>query len=114
MSDRIRKINSLIQQHISTLISRHVDLKPGVFVTIPKVDTSPDLRYTRISVSIFPHKESHYALETLKNEKHVLQRELNKLLHMKPLPRITFCEDTTEEQADVIEKILRDIHEENE
>ncbi len=110
--ERIRKINSLIQQHISTLITRHIDLKPGVFITIPKVDTSPDLRYTRVSVSIYPSKESHYAMETLKKEKHVLQKELNRLLHMKPLPRITFFEDTTEQQADIIEKILRDIHDE--
>ncbi len=110
--ERIRKINSLIRQHISLLISRHVDFKPGVFVTIPKVDTSADLRYTRISVSIYPSKESHYAMETLKKEKYTLQKELHKLLHMKPLPRITFYEDTTEAEADEIEKILIDIHNE--
>lgn len=110
MSTRITKINSLIQKNISEIITRDISLKPGVFVTVVKVDTTPDLRYTRIFVSIFPEKEIDYAAKTLKKELYQIQGALNKKLAMRPLPKIEFKIDLTESKADEIEKILKKIH----
>lgn len=109
MSERIRKINKLIQQHMGEILTRELNIKLGVFLTVSKVDTSPDLRYTRVFVSVFPEKESNYALKTLINEMYRLQGALNKKLHMRPLPRIQFTIDPTEAEADKIEKILLEI-----
>lgn len=109
MSNRILKINELIKKQISEIISRDLSLKPGVFVTVSKVDTTPDLRYTRVFVSIFPEKETDYALKTLEKELYQMQGKLNKKLVMKPLPKIEFRVDTTEIQADKIEKLLKEI-----
>jgi len=109
MSYRISKINELVKQQVSEIISRELNLKPGVFLTIAKVDTSPDLRYTRIFVSIFPEKETNYALKTLKKETYFIQGKLNKKLFLKIIPKIEFSIDTTELNADSIEKILNDI-----
>ena len=110
MSHRIAKINKLIKQQIAEIISRELDFKPGVFVTISKVDTTPDFRYTRIFVSIFPEKESDYALKTLAKETYHLQGFLNKKLSIKPLPRLEFYLDTTEVKAAEVEKILKDLN----
>lgn len=107
MSYRIEKINELIKQQISEIISRELDLKPGVFVTVAKVDTAKDLRYTRIFVSIFPERESDYVLKTLRKEVYRLQGVLNKKLSMRPLPKIEFYQDATESKADEVEKILK-------
>lgn len=107
MSDRVLKINELIHHHIAELLPREVDFKLGVFVTVSRVDTTPDLRYTRIFISIFPAKETPYVLATLKKERGALQNKLNKKLHMKPLPRIVFRSDDTEEKADEVERLLR-------
>lgn len=109
MSDRILKINELIKKHISEIISRDLSLKPGIFVTIAKVDTTPDLRYTRIFVSIFPEKEIAYAVKTLEKELYQIQGTLNKKLAMRPLPKIEFKIDLTESRADEIEKLLKQI-----
>jgi ribosome-binding factor A len=109
MSNRIPKINELIKKHISEIISRDLSLKPGVFVTVAKVDTTPDLRYTRVFVSIFPEKEIDYAIKTLEKEIYRLQGSLNKRLSMKPLPKIEFKVDLTEARADEIEKLLKEI-----
>ena len=109
MSQRIEKINSLIQKHISEILTKDLSLKLGVFLTVAKVDTTPDLRYTRIFLSIFPEKETNYVVETLKKEKYMLQGALNKKLHMKPLPKLVFKIDTTEIEADKIERILREL-----
>lgn len=109
MNARIDKINKLIKTHISELIPRNVSLKNGVFLTVSKVDTTPDLRYTRIFVSIFPEKDIDYVEKTLAKESYRLQGALNKKLHMKPLPKIRFVTDMTESKADEIEKLLRGI-----
>lgn len=110
MSTRIAKINSLIQKNISEIITRDISLKAGVFVTVAKVDTTPDLRYTRIFVSIFPEKEIDYAIKTLGKELYRIQGALNKKLVMRPLPKIEFKIDMTESKADEIEKLLKEIN----
>ena len=110
MSERILKINELIRKHISEIISRDLSLKAGVFVTVVKVDTTPDLRYTRIFVSIFPEKEINYAIKTLQKELYQIQGKLNKLLAIRPLPKIEFRMDMTESKANEIEKLLKEIN----
>lgn len=107
MSDRILKVNALIKRHVGEILTREVSLKPEVFMTIAKVDTTPDLRYTRIFISIFPEKESDYVLKTLAKEIYPIQGALNQRLSMKPLPKIEFINDLTESKADEIEKLLK-------
>jgi ribosome-binding factor A len=106
---RVSKINELIKSHINEIILKELSLKSGVFVTVSKVDTTPDLRYTRIFVSIFPEKELDYATKTLTKELRHIQGVLNKKLYMRPLPKVQFITDMTESKADVIEKLLKDI-----
>lgn len=107
---RIQKINDLIQEYVSDIILKELSLKEGVFITIPKVDTSPDFRYTRVFVSIFPDKEIPYGIKTLEKEIFKIQGILNKKLPMRPLPRITFQFDSTEFEADKIEKLIKTIN----
>jgi ribosome-binding factor A len=108
-SFRIEKINELIRQKIAEIFVRELSLKPGVFVTIAKVDTTKDLRYTRVFISIFPETEQRYVTEALRRELGEIQGKLNKQLNMKPLPKIDFLVDATEIRADEVEKILRDL-----
>jgi ribosome-binding factor A len=109
MSERIIRLNKLIKQHVAEILTRELSLKPGVFLTISKVDTSTNLRYTRIFLSVFPYKESDYAMKTIAKELYNIQGELNKKLAIKPLPQLEFHLDSTEENADKIEKILLEI-----
>lgn len=109
MPNRIEKINALVQRNLGEIITRELSLKAGVFLTIAKVDTTPDLRYTRVFVSIFPEKERAYAMKALQNEIYTLQGALNKTLSMKPLPKIEFKIDLTESKADEVEKILKQL-----
>lgn len=109
MSLRIQKVNSLISKELSEILARELDLKPGVFITIAKVDTTKDLRYSHIFISVFPESEINYVQKTLEHELGIIQKKLHKKLHMKILPKIRFKIDTTEAQADEIEKILKEI-----
>lgn len=109
---RIQKVNSLVQELLSELLTREISLKAGVLVTIAKVDTTPDLRYTRVSVSAFPEGEIGYVDQTLKKETPRLQRALHQKLTMKMKPRLSFEINRTEEEADIVEKLLKKISEE--
>lgn len=106
---RIEKVNELLQHNVSAILTKEVSLKIGVFVTVARVSTSPDLRRSKILVSVFPASEGQYVLQTLKKELYGIQGALNQQLHMRPLPRIQFALDTTEEEAQKVEDILRDL-----
>ena len=108
-SRRILQINELIRKHLGEIIAREVDFKPGVIVTIAKVDTTPDLRHSRISVSVLPETEEEYAMKTLRHEARGIEVDLHGLLYMKPLLKISFRFDTTESKADEVEYLLRKI-----
>ena len=56
MSERIQKINKLIKRHLGEIFLKELSLKPGLFLTVSKVDTTPDLRYTQVFISVFPYK----------------------------------------------------------
>jgi len=109
MSSRINKVNELIRASLAEIISREIEMPPGVFATIVKVDTSADLRYARVFVSVFPEKRFGKTMHLLEKKAYLLQGLLNKRLHMKPLPRIEFVADRTEVEADKIEKILKQL-----
>lgn len=106
---RIIKVNEHIRKLLGEIMEREVSLKTGVLITIAKVDTSRDLRYTRMFISVFPEKETHYVSETLKKELPKIQKHLYQKLHMKPMPKISFEIDTTAQEADVVEKLLKEI-----
>lgn len=107
MSKRIIQINELIRSHLGEIFSHEINLKPGVLVTITKVDTTPDLRRSDVLVSVFPESEERYAMKTIGNEKRSIQKALHEKLYMKPLPKLTFSFDPTESKADEIERILK-------
>ena len=109
MNFRIDRINEQIKKTLAEIIAEEADIPLGVFVTISKVDTSRDLRYARVFVSIFPEKKFGETLRTLGKKIYFLQGKLNKQLSMKPLPRIEFVPDKTEAEADRIEKLLKKI-----
>jgi len=109
MPTRVNRVNELIRTTIAEIISREVELPLGSFVTVVKVDTTRDLRYARVFVSVFPEKKFGKTIEILRKRLYLIQGSLNKKLHMKPLPRIEFVADKTEAEADKIEKILKEL-----
>jgi len=106
---RIDRINELIKETLAKVIFEEVDLPSGVFATVMKVDTSRDLRYAKVFLSVFPEKRFGEIFRLLEKKIYSLQGILNKKLSMKPLPRIEFVADKTEVEADKIEKILKNI-----
>jgi len=109
MYSRIDRINELIKETLAKIICEEVDLPSGIFATVTRVDTSRDLRYAKVFLSVFPEKKFGETLRALGSALYGIQGKLNRKLSMKPLPRIEFVADKTEVEADKIEKILKEI-----
>ena len=109
MKHRIDRINILLRQYFDEILLREIALKPGVFVTVAKVDTTPDLRYTRISLSVFPEKDRHYVLKTVQKESSHIRHILSQKLSLKIFPNLQFLIDETESRADEVERLLKDL-----
>lgn len=109
MFSRIDRINELIKETLARIILEEAEIPSGVFVTIAKVDTSRDLRYTRVFVSVFPEKRFGQAMGLLDKKIYLIQGSLNRKLSLKPLPKIEFVADKTEVEADKIERILKSV-----
>lgn len=114
MSHRIAKINSFLANEISQILSKEISFKPGVLVSVSKVETSPDLRHSRILISILPAEEEHYVLVTLKKELFFIQKALNQKMSTRILPRLTFVADQRPEKISQIEELFQKINREKE
>ncbi len=105
MSQRIQRVNELIKQEISKILLKEIDFT-DILVTITNVDTSPDLKNCKIKISVIPTDKSELALEIIKKRIYPVQQELNKKLHLKYVPKISFEIDQIESKAQRIEEIL--------
>lgn len=112
MSHRIEKVNDLVRDKLAEILAKHLSFKEDVFVSVSKVDTSKDLRYARVFISIFPHNQQDYVFATLKKELYNIQGQLNKRVHLKITPKVEFVHDKSQQNIDEIEKIFRQIHKE--
>ncbi|MDI6883344.1 MAG: 30S ribosome-binding factor RbfA [Patescibacteria group bacterium] len=109
MSERLKKINALIKKELGKIILKEIDLPRTVLLTIIEVETSRDLRESKVFISVFPEKNSREILWVLEREIYNLQQILNKSLRMRPVPKIKFLKDKKFKRAQEIDKILRKI-----
>jgi ribosome-binding factor A len=106
MSFRIEKINSLLVQEISAVLLREIEFPQGVLVTIIKAKTTDDVKEAKIFISVLPFEKSDQVLDILRNNIYHIQQLLNKKLRMKPVPKIFFKIDASEEEAYKVERAL--------
>ncbi len=105
MSTRIEKVNSLLQHEISKIILRDFDFT-GSLVTLTHIDTSPNLIQTKAYVSVLPEEKTDHVVEVLNKGVYDVQKKINKMVNMRPVPKIIFVRDKEVLEASKIEAIL--------
>lgn len=111
MSHRISQINEVIRQQLSNILLTEIEFPKGCLTTIIRVETSKDLRYARVWISVMPSYYIPKVLEKLNKNKGHLEYLLHQKLSMKPLPKLNFKIDETEKKAAEIEALLDSIKE---
>ena len=108
MSRRVDRINGVLRQEISQLISRQInDPRLNAFVTITQVETSSDLRTARVFLSVMGDRETRdRALDGIQSAATFLRRELRDRLTLRYTPFLTFVLDDSLENADHLLRLM--------
>ena len=110
-SNRINRINEEIQKELSSLFRGLKDPRvQGGMVTITHVDTTSDLRYARIFVSVLDKSQEKDVVKGLKSAAGYLRRELGASLRLRYTPELQFVADDSIEYGAHILELLRDPH----
>ncbi|MBI2013379.1 MAG: 30S ribosome-binding factor RbfA [Candidatus Colwellbacteria bacterium] len=102
------KLESLIEQELSKLIARELDLPSGVLVSLTSVELSSDLNSAKIGVSVFPDGKAVEIVDQLKKSSGGLHYKLIRILNIRTVPQLNFVIDEGVEHAAKIEKKLMD------
>jgi len=107
-SNRIGRINEEIQRELSSLLRNLKDprLQNGL-LTITHVDTTSDLRYSRIFISAFNKEQEKEMIKGLKSASGYLRRELGSALKLRYTPELQFIADDSIRQGAHILEMLR-------
>ena len=109
MRKRIERINQLIKKELSKLIFREIDLPKDVLVTLTRVETTKDLRESKVFVSSWPREKNKEVLEALKRNIYFLQKELDRKFEIKRVPKIAFFDEKKLAKVERIEEILENL-----
>ena len=89
MTQRTDRIDELLRQEIGEIFRRDVDDPQIGFATITDVETTPDLRHARMSVSVIGQPEERKAtLAAMGRAMPFVRHELGKRLRLKRIPRV--------------------------
>ena len=93
-SNRIGRINEEIQKELSALLRTVKDPRvQDVMISITRVETTPDLRYTKVYVSFLPDEKAKEGMAGLKSAAGYLRRELGRALNLRYTPELGWALD---------------------
>ena len=106
--NRIGRINEEIQKELSSLLRTLKDprLQNGL-LTITHVDTTPDLRFSKIFISALDKSQEADMMKGLKSASGYLRRELGIALKLRYTPELQFVADDSILQGAHILEMLR-------
>lgn len=110
-SNRINRINDEIQRELSAQLRTLKDPRVSQvgMVSITRVDTTNDLRYAKIYVSVLDKAQEKDVLKGLKSASGFLRRELGQALQLRYTPELQFIgDDSIQHGARILELLRRE------
>ena len=96
----MEKINELIHRFIGDLLRRELDVE--ALVTVYGVNTSANGQDATVSITVYPFEKSEEILKEIQKNIYEIQQKLNRGLRIRPVPKITFKIDESEEKGSKI------------
>ena len=106
-SNRIGRINEEIQRELSDLIRAVKDPRVTGLISVTAVDTTPDLKFCKVYISVLDKSDVNQVLKGLKSAAGWLRRELGRSLNLRNTPELTFVRDDSIDQGAHILDMLR-------
>ncbi|WP_073027301.1 30S ribosome-binding factor RbfA [Lutispora thermophila] len=108
---RLNRISEELKKEISSIIMNELkDPRISAMCSIVSVETTPDLKYAKVYVSIYGSKEEkEITLKGLKNASGFIRKKLGDNMKIRYLPEIHFVLDESIEHGARIAEILNEI-----
>ncbi len=108
-SNRIGRINEEIQRELSDLLRELKDPRVHkTMLSITRVETTPDLRYAKIYVSLLDKEYTKETLAGLKSSAGYLRRELGRSLQLRYTPELQWqADDSITHGAHILELLSK-------
>ena len=95
-TNRIGRINEEIQRELSALLRNVKDPRvQKTMISVTRVQTTSDLRYAKVYVSMLDKDQTREVLKGLKSAGGWLRRELGARLQLRYTPELVWEEDTS-------------------
>ena len=98
-SNRMGRINEEIQRELAALIPSVKDPRVTGLISVTAVDTTPDLKFAKVYVSILDKGDCDQVVKGLKSAAGWLRRELGRTLNLRNTPELTFVRDDSIDQG---------------
>ena len=82
------------------------------FVTVTKVNTTNDLSYAKVYVTVLKDDKKEETLKALKEAKGFIRKELMNRVELRYVPELQFVYDDSIAYGQKIESIIDELHEE--
>lgn len=107
MNNRIQVINAEIQKAISEIITYELS-NPQItgIISVLKVDTTADLEYSKVFVSIFTTDDKMDVFHQIQHSAGYIRKLLSQKIDLRRVPFLTFYLDEGLEQHDNIQKLI--------
>ena len=93
-SNRINRINEEIQKELASLLRQVKDPRvQDTMISVTRVETTPDLRFTKVYVSFLQEERAAEAMKGLKSASGYLRRELGHALQLRHTPELMWALD---------------------
>ena len=110
MTQRTDRVDELLRQEIGAIVTRDVaDPRIG-FVTITKVETTPDLRHAKVWISVIGQPtERRGTVAALQRAMPFVRHELGRSLRIKRIPDLHVHLDDTAERGTRVLQLLNEL-----
>lgn len=108
---RISRINDEILKELSQIIRGELkDPRIGSMTSVVRVETTPDLKYCKVYVSVLGNdEEKENVMKGLKNASGFIRRQIAQRINLRYTPEFTFKLDESAEYAIHMEQLLSQI-----
>jgi ribosome-binding factor A len=110
VSRRTRQVGEFLREELTDIIRREVKDPRIGFMSVTRVDVSPDLRHATAYISVLgTDEERSDTLTALRSASGYIRHLLKPRLRMRQIPEFEYRDDRSMEHAEQIARTLREI-----
>lgn len=109
---KIERLNHTFMEEISSILMNEIKDENIKFVTITGVDITNDLSYAKVYFTVLDDTKKDETLRSLNKASHFIRGKISEKVEIRHTPELKFLYDESIEYGNHIEKIIEEIHKE--